>query len=395
MLALRSCTSKSAMAALAESRSAFAEASARCTSESSSVAKSWPSATRVPSSKCTLVTRPVIFAAMVARRRGVTYPLAFRAVVTPPISGFVAVATSTTALRLRSANPANPTAPSNSSGKAAITSFFPVLLLLRSVSPIRSDPRSGFDEIDALAIVAIIPHKLFAASRGTFHYANGGQKVTGPASRSYENLQYCTSPRNFLKQASANERWLPASGLFAAQHQASGVGFRNQLSLAVRNVAFHVANRPSALDHPSLSTQRRLPHRPKKIDLEFHGCERFARSECAGKGNPHRGIRDIAQDSAVHRSHRIGVLRAGLQCDDGAPGSRFRNFKADQFRDRGAPGHQLLQQRLARGGSRCGVAHKVLRSINLRCARLLLSYMKKRRNFDHSSSRITDSPIRL
>ena len=51
---------------------AFADSSARLTSESSKVANNCPWRTCVPSSKKTPVTRPVILAAMVARLRGVT-----------------------------------------------------------------------------------------------------------------------------------------------------------------------------------------------------------------------------------------------------------------------------------------------------------------------------------
>ncbi len=67
-------------------RSAFADASALCASESSSVASTKPLCTCIPSVKKTPVTRPVIFAATVARRCGVTYPLALSRAC-GPVSG--------------------------------------------------------------------------------------------------------------------------------------------------------------------------------------------------------------------------------------------------------------------------------------------------------------------
>ena len=69
-------------------RSAFADASARCASESSRVASTKPLCTCIPSVKKTPVTRPVIFAATVARRCGVTYPLALSRAC-GPVSGAV------------------------------------------------------------------------------------------------------------------------------------------------------------------------------------------------------------------------------------------------------------------------------------------------------------------
>ena len=75
-------------------RSAFADASALCASESSRVASTKPLCTCIPSVKKTPVTRPVIFAATVARRCGVTYPLALSSAC-GPVSGASAVATCT------------------------------------------------------------------------------------------------------------------------------------------------------------------------------------------------------------------------------------------------------------------------------------------------------------
>jgi len=76
--ALRSWTWKSVIAACKASPIGFGGVQSAAVSESSSVARSWFSLRRVPSSKKTPVTRPVILAAMVARRRGVMYPLALR-----------------------------------------------------------------------------------------------------------------------------------------------------------------------------------------------------------------------------------------------------------------------------------------------------------------------------
>ena len=70
--AFSSCTCRSFRAADVASRSALAEFSRTRASESSSTASTSPSRTCSPSSAIICVTRPVIFAAIVARRRGVT-----------------------------------------------------------------------------------------------------------------------------------------------------------------------------------------------------------------------------------------------------------------------------------------------------------------------------------
>jgi hypothetical protein len=96
----------------------------------------------------TLVTRPVIFAAMVARRRGVMYPLAFN---TPagPFTGLRTVATSTSALRSRRGGHSQ----QNQRQSAGIKSQRRLdCEALRWVSLMRREPKSGFSDFGVVAM---------------------------------------------------------------------------------------------------------------------------------------------------------------------------------------------------------------------------------------------------
>src|SRR6266481_2786508 len=167
------------IAACEESRSALAESRARRASESSSVARSCPSETRVPSSNMTLVTRPVIFAAIVARRRGVMYPLAFK---TPagPFTGLRTVATSTSALRSRKAEAATASKISASAPRISQSQRLLDPVALRLVSLMRREPRSGFSD---LGVVAMRRHLLGMGVALNSEYAPGNPYISARGSR--------------------------------------------------------------------------------------------------------------------------------------------------------------------------------------------------------------------
>jgi len=98
-----------------------------------------------------LVTRPVILAATVARRRGVTYPLALNMACRPPISAFEAAAVSTTGRWLRNLN-----APKAAPAKTRMTrTIRPQRRLeppdLRWLSEMRNEPKSCFGVLSGVA----------------------------------------------------------------------------------------------------------------------------------------------------------------------------------------------------------------------------------------------------
>ena len=117
--ALARLTRRSPSAAAVASRSATAEASRTLASESSRRARICPASTRLPSSAKISLTRAVIFAATVARRRGVTYPLALSSAGRAPLSARTA-ATCTSGVCSRK-KPYSATASRGSATSAAMS----------------------------------------------------------------------------------------------------------------------------------------------------------------------------------------------------------------------------------------------------------------------------------
>src|SRR5438270_13485449 len=91
---------------------------------------------------------------MVARRRGVTYPLAFSAVWGPPAYGLAADATSTMGFWFRRAKAVATMAAKMTTGREAYITRLPMPDLLRWPSWMRREPRSGFDESTGISKVS-------------------------------------------------------------------------------------------------------------------------------------------------------------------------------------------------------------------------------------------------
>ena len=89
-----------------------------------------------------------------------------------------------------------------------------------------------------------------------------------------------------------------------------------------------------ALYHLTRGAKPFFPNRPEEVDFQFEGGKRFALFEGRGKGDTHGGIRDVAEDSAVKRTHRIRVHVASFELDNGFAVADRREFKPDQTRDR-------------------------------------------------------------
>src|ERR1700733_2022850 len=140
----------------------------------------------------------------------------------------------------------------------------------------------------------------------------------------------CGFPQGGLQSAQI----LSPLRLCPAQHQTRRTRFRNRPPVLVRHFALHISDALPAPHHFPFRSQLRLPHRPKKIDLQLHRRKRFPRRQRRMKRNPHRRIRDIAQNSAMRRPHRIRMLRPPLERPNRTPLAPLRHFKSNQLRHR-------------------------------------------------------------
>ena len=120
----------------------------------------------------------------------------------------------------------------------------------------------------------------------------------------------------------------------SAQNKARRARFRDQLSVFINDVAFHIADCPATMGDPAFRSQFRFPHWPDKIDLQLHRRKRFARFQRACKRDSHRSVRDVAQNAAVNCAHWVCMLRPGLQYNQRAAISMVRHFKPNQPRGR-------------------------------------------------------------
>jgi hypothetical protein len=123
----------------------------------------------------------------------------------------------------------------------------------------------------------------------------------------------------------ADERRLsgsPSGGLLVAKNHASGSCLRNQSVLLVGYAALDVADRLAPPNDHSLRSELRLPDRAKEIDFQFHGSKGFIWGESTCKRHAHGGVRYVAKNPSVQRSHGICMLWSGCQ-DDRRPSVRM------------------------------------------------------------------------
>jgi len=111
---------------------------------------------------------------------------------------------------------------------------------------------------------------------------------------------------------------LPSFGLPAAKYHTGGSRLCDQSVLLVGDGALDVADRVAPPHHHSFRFELCLPDRAKEIDFQFHGSKGFIWGESTCKRYAHRGISNIAKNSAMQRSHRICMLWSGRQ-DDRCP----------------------------------------------------------------------------
>ncbi len=130
-----------------------------------------------------------------------------------------------------------------------------------------------------------------------------------------------------------------------SQHQARGTRLRDRPPIFVGDFTLHVAHGLSSSHHFALGSQLRLPHWSEEINLQLHGRERFRRCQSAIERDAHGRVSDVAQDSAMQRTHRIGMLRPSHQRYDSAAVSYLHQLKPNELPDRHSfarPRHQRM-----------------------------------------------------
>src|SRR6266851_1878417 len=126
---------------------------------------------------------------------------------------------------------------------------------------------------------------------------------------------------------------LSSSGLLAAKCHTRASRFRDQSVFLVGKGALDVADRVAPPHHRSFRFELCLPDRAKEIDFQFHGSKGFIWGESTGKRYAHRGISDIAKNTAVQCSHGICMLWSGCQDDRRPSVSDVFHLKSNQTRD--------------------------------------------------------------
>ena len=85
------------------------------------------------------------------------------------------------------------------------------------------------------------------------------------------------------------------------------VAWATRSRFLIANLAFRQSDAFPSFQYSRLGAQPVIPHRLEEVDLQFERGERLSFFELARPGHAHRAICEITQNSAVQRSHRIGV----------------------------------------------------------------------------------------
>jgi hypothetical protein len=123
-------------------------------------------------------------------------------------------------------------------------------------------------------------------------------------------------------------------GVFSSQHQTRRGRLGDQLSILIGNFAFYVADCRPSPDYFALGFQHSFPDWPEIIDFQLNRSETFFRTQSACECDPHSSVGNVAEYPAVKRTHGIGMLRSGSQCDNRCPWRYHLSFKSNQARNR-------------------------------------------------------------
>src|SRR5206468_8056455 len=105
---------------------------------------------------------------------------------------------------------------------------------------------------------------------------------------------------------------VPRSALFcvfASQNEAATARSCDLLTILIGDITFGITQVLPSAHYVGFRTQSRSPDRSKEVDAQRCGPECFERREGGSKSHAHCRVGQIAQDSAVHRAHGVGVLR--------------------------------------------------------------------------------------
>src|SRR5713226_7957606 len=178
--------------------------------------------------------------------------------------------------------------------------------LLTSAAKIASNPASSASRATACTSLALQPTPGMTAS----------------ASRSAMVASSDVEPHGCAPSGMRSENTrrpagrLAAGGLGAPEGQHGRARPGHEPLLRVHDVALDEADRPAALHDASGGGEPSRPDGLEEVDLELERRERLALVERGRPGHPHRRVRDVAEDAAVERAHRVRVALRRLERDD-------------------------------------------------------------------------------
>src|SRR5213078_792499 len=127
---------------------------------------------------------------------------------------------------------------------------------------------------------------------------------------------------------------LAAAGVLAPQGHDRRARARDQPLFLVDDVALDETDGSAALHDPPRGDERAGPDGLQEVDLELEGGERLTLVEGRGPRHAHRRVRDVAEDAAMERAHRIRVALPRLELDHGVTGLDGGQLEADERGDR-------------------------------------------------------------
>jgi NAD(P)-dependent dehydrogenase (short-subunit alcohol dehydrogenase family) len=132
--------------------------------------------------------------------------------------------------------------------------------------------------------------------------------------------------------------------LLSSQNHASAICARHKAPVLISHIAFNQAYDAPPLDDAACGFQPGFPDRLQEVDFEFQRREGFSLIERGCESYSHRGVRDIAENSAMKRAHRISVRLASFKFDDRLAMLNRYETKTDQLRNR--RGHRFADHPL-------------------------------------------------
>jgi hypothetical protein len=132
--------------------------------------------------------------------------------------------------------------------------------------------------------------------------------------------------------------------LLSSQNHASAICARHKAPALISHIAFNQAYDAPPLDDAACGFQPGFPDRLEEVDFEFQRREGFSFIECGYESYAHRGVRDITENSAVERAHRISVGLTGFEFDDRLAMLNRHETKTYQLRNR--RGHRFADHPL-------------------------------------------------